>query len=63
MLAILGFFMMLVFMVLIMTKRLSVLTALVLTPIVFASYYLNSKETQRFLEEQSAFYQNIMAGD
>ncbi|MBK4209879.1 citrate:proton symporter [Bacillus licheniformis] len=36
MLAILGFFMMLVFMVLIMTKRLSVLTALVLTPIVFA---------------------------
>ncbi|MEH7600432.1 hypothetical protein V7194_19400, partial [Bacillus velezensis] len=36
MLAILGFLMMLVFMVLIMTKRLSVLTALVLTPIVFA---------------------------
>ncbi|MEC1475890.1 tripartite tricarboxylate transporter substrate binding protein [Bacillus haynesii] len=27
------------------------------------SYYLNSKETKRFLEEQSAFYQNIMAGD
>ncbi|MCM2583924.1 citrate transporter CitM [Bacillus stercoris] len=36
MLAILGFLMMLVFMALIMTKRLSVLTALVLTPIVFA---------------------------
>ncbi|MED0774069.1 citrate:proton symporter, partial [Bacillus siamensis] len=36
MLAILGFLMMVVFMVLIMTKRLSVLTALVLTPIVFA---------------------------
>lgn len=35
-LAILGFLMMLVFMALIMTKRLSVLTALVLTPIVFA---------------------------
>lgn len=38
MLAILGFLMMLVFMVLIMTKRLSVLTALVLTPIVFALF-------------------------
>ncbi|WP_394158179.1 citrate:proton symporter [Bacillus altitudinis] len=36
MLAILGFLMMIVFMVLIMTKRMSVLTALVLTPIAFA---------------------------
>ncbi|MEC1748478.1 tripartite tricarboxylate transporter substrate binding protein [Bacillus mojavensis] len=27
------------------------------------SFYLNSKETKRFLEEQSAFYQTIMTGD
>lgn len=27
------------------------------------SFYLNSKETKRFLEEQSAFYQTIMTGN
>ncbi|ATH94492.1 tripartite tricarboxylate transporter substrate binding protein [Bacillus glycinifermentans] len=27
------------------------------------SFYLNSRETKRFLDEQSAFYQSIMAGD
>lgn len=27
------------------------------------SFYLNSRETKRFLEEQSAFYQSIMTGN